>query len=424
MATNTAVVGIQWGDEGKGKLVDILAEKHDYVVRYCGGANAGHTVVIDGKRYAFNLLPSGILHTEKKCVLGNGMVIDPVTLLIEIDALPKEHAQIYVSDRAHVVLPKHIITDAEREKTQKIGTTKKGIGPVYEDKSSRQGLRFCDKNWAAHFNINAWNELGKYATTEREKALWDKKKAHFNTDILERVKPFVRDTRVILQQALKAQQPILFEGAQATLLDVDHGTYPYVTSSTNSIGGVYSGTGVRPRELKVIGVAKAYSTRVGEGPFPTEQMNDIGQHLQEKGIEIGTTTGRKRRCGFFDAVVAKYSAEINGCDEISLTKLDVLSGLDELLVCDYYFNTLNDEIIRTMPASIEELIYCEPHYKLLEGWKEDISKARSEEELPKEAQNYVATIEQLLGVPITFVGVGSDRKQIIRRGPNNGLMYF
>lgn len=423
MATNTAVVGVQWGDEGKGKLVDILAEEHDYVVRYCGGANAGHTVVVDDKKFAFNLLPSGILHPEKKCVLGNGMVIDPVTLLIEIDALPKEHAQIYVSDRAHVVLPKHIIADAELEKTQKIGTTKKGIGPAYEDKSSRQGLRFCGKNWAAHFNIDAWNELGKYATTEREKALWEKKKPYFNTDILERVKPFVRDARVILQQALKAQQPILFEGAQATLLDVDHGTYPYVTSSNTSIGGVYSGTGIRPRALKVIGVAKAYSTRVGEGPFPTEQMNNVGKHLQEKGVEIGTTTGRKRRCGFFDAVVAKYSAEINGCDEIALTKLDVLSGLDELLVCDYYFNTLKDEITSTMSASIEELRYCEPHYVLLKGWKEDISNARTTEDLPKEAQNYVSTIEQLLGVPITFVGVGSDRKQIIRRG-NSGIMYF
>ena len=409
MAKNTAVIGLQWGDEGKGKLVDILANEHDYIVRYGGGANAGHTVVIDGQKYAFHLLPSGVLHPEKKCVLGSGMVIHPRKLLDEIEKLPNEHAKIYVSDRAHVVLEKHIEEDIANEEKDKIGTTKRGIGPAYANKIARKGVRFCD-----------WIQTGYRA---------DNCGVLTGEDLKKYISPFICDTRVILQSALDKGEPILFEGAQATLLDIDHGTYPYVTSSNTSIGGAFTGTGIRPRELKVIGVAKAYTTRVGEGPFPTEQLNDISRHLQEKGVEIGTTTGRKRRCGWFDAVVAKYSAEVNGVDEIALTKLDVLSGLNEILVCTSYtklrLDSKPDDEINTLPASIDDLKNCNAHYVLLKGWKQNISQAKTFEDLPKEVQAYVSTLEKFIGVPITYIGVGSDRKQMIEKPKgSNSIMYF
>ncbi len=406
MTKNTAVIGLQWGDEGKGKLVDILADEHDLIVRYGGGANAGHTVVIDEQKYAFNLLPSGVLHPQKKCVLGNGMVIHPRKLLDEIEKLPDQHAQIFVSNRAHVVLEKYIEEDIANEEKDKIGTTKRGIGPAYTKKIARKGVRFCD--WIEPgYNADDWGML----TCD---------------DFKKYISPFVCDTRVLLQSALDKGEQILFEGAQATLLDIDHGTYPFVTSSNTSIGGVYTGTGIRPRELKVIGVAKAYTTRVGEGPFPTEQINDVGKHLQEKGIEVGTTTGRKRRCGWFDAVIAKYSAQVNGIDEIALTKLDVLTGLDEINVCTGYNKMVNDVKIEvnTLPASINEFKNCIPKYITFKGWSEDITKVQIFEQLPKEAQNYVCVLEQIIGAPITYVGVGAKRNQIIKRPQDSNILYF
>lgn len=397
--SNTAVIGLQWGDEGKGKLVDILAENHDFVARFGGGANAGHTVYVNGRKHVFHLLPSGILYPEVGCVLGNGMVVDPVTLVDEIHSLPKEHAKIYVSNRANVVLPKHIEADKKKDETQKLGTTKRGIGPAYTDKISRNGVRFCD-DWTHFFDANVSKELEQY----------------------------VCDTRVLLQSALDKNKRILFEGAQATLLDVDHGTYPFVTSSSTSIGGVYTGTGVRPKDLCVIGVAKAYTTRVGEGTFPTELNNELGEFLRKKGGEFGATTGRPRRCGWFDAVATKYSVEVNGCDEAALTKLDVLSGLDEICVASKYVKMCPDGVnvknAATIPASIDELKLCTPQYERVKGWNEDISKVRTFDGLPKNARDYVALIEQLVGVPITYVGVGPEREQIVKRSAHLKVSYF
>lgn len=395
-AKNTAVIGLQFGDEGKGKLIDILAESHDVSVRYQGGNNAGHTVCVNNEKHVFHLLPSGVLYQDKQCVLGNGMVVNPVAFLEEIANLPKNHAKIFLSDRANVLLPKHIDADKKKEQTKKIGTTQKGIGPCYTDKISRDGVRFCDY----------WSE-------------------DFEWDVFEKIKPYVCDTRALLQDALDKNKKILFEGAQATLLDVDHGTYPFVTSSSTSIGGLYTGTGVRPKDLKVIGVAKAYTTRVGEGPFPTELNDAIGKSMREIGQEFGATTGRPRRCGWFDAVVVKYACEVNGADEIALTKLDVLTELKEIAICTKYYRPnpfiADSEIINHIPSSAAALEECVPQYIYLQGWNTDISKIKKFSDLPRTAKEYVSVVESLIGVPITYVGVGTGREQMVRKANNHKI---
>lgn len=393
MVKHTAVMGVQWGDEGKGKIVDALSPEHDVVVRYCGGANAGHTVVVNGAKFALHLVPSGVLRSGKVCVLANGMVVDPDALAQEIFMLAENYGLIYVSDRAHVVLQRHKDEDAAEEQKTSIGTTKKGIGPCYRDKIYRKGLRFCD-DWKNHFNLHTQHYVGSLIT----------------------------DTRKLLQEFLDANKKILFEGGQGALLDIDHGTYPYVTSSSTGVGGIYTGTGICPKELKVIGVMKAYTTRVGGGPFPTEQLLSVGNYLREKGKEFGTTTGRPRRCGWFDGVSAKYAVQVNGVDEIALTKLDVLSGLDEILACTSYdvresitsykiVKTINDSI----PANVVDFASITPHYLAVEGWKKDISKVRCVEDLPKQARHYIEVLETLVDRPITYVGVGQEREQLIRR---------
>ncbi|MBI2564980.1 adenylosuccinate synthetase [Candidatus Woesearchaeota archaeon] len=378
---NTAIIGLQWGDEGKGKLVDLLSEDHEFIVRFQGGANAGHTIVVDDKKYKLHLIPSGILRPQKKCVISNGVVVDPKILVNEIKNLPENHARIYLSDRAHVILPEHI---EKENKLTHLGTTKKGIGPAYTDKVSRSGIRFCDKKWVEYFD----------------------------SDIVRFLSPYICDTRLLLQEALEKKESILFEGAQATMLDIDHGTYPYVTSSNTSIGGLYTGTGIRPRDLKIIGVAKAYTTRVGAGPFPTEDTGKAGIHMQEVGQEFGTTTGRKRRCGWFDSVGVKYSSQINGIDEIALTKLDVLSGLNDLYICINYL--LNGKQ-KTIPSNLEDLQNCIPVYTQIAGWHEDISNVKTFNDLPFNVRKYVDLLEELVKAPITYIGVGAGRDKIIKR---------
>lgn len=387
---NKAVIGVQWGDEGKGKVVDAFTADADVVVRYGGGANAGHTVYIGDQRFVLHVVPSGALHPGKKCVNGNGCAIDPLAFLDDMNHLPVKHGDVFVSDRAHVVLPKHIEEDKEREKVHKIGSTQRGMSPAYRDKALRVGLRFCDPEWGAHFDPKVFPEVMKY----------------------------VRDTRVMLQEALERNESILFEGAQGSMLDVDHGTYPYITSSTTTVGGVYAGTGINPKVLKVIGVAKAYTTRVGEGPFPTELKDDLGERLRTVGKEFGATTGRPRRCGWFDAVVVKYSCEVNGVDEVALTKLDILTGLDELRIATKYYKiemTGENAEFKTIPSRVKDLEQCIPRYVSLKGWKDDLSTMRRFEDLPQEAKDYVCFIEAVIGRPIRYVGVGQERSQILEK---------
>ena len=394
MVKHTAVLGVQWGDEGKGKIVDALTDEHDVVVRYGGGANAGHTVYIDGKKFVLHLVPSGVLHPDKICVLGNGVVADPVSLAFELFMLPESHSQIYLSDRAHVVLPRHIEEDKNSEKVKKIGTTQRGIGPCYRDKVWRKGLRFCDDAWKDFFDLHT-----RYL-----------------------VEPLIADTGTLFQGFIDRGKKLLFEGAQGALLDVDLGTYPYVTSSNTGVGGIFSGTGVCPKELMVVGVMKAYTTRVGEGPFPTESFLSSGDYLRNKGGEFGATTGRPRRCGWFDGVVARYAVRSNGVDEIALTKLDVLSGLDEILVCTRHdirespsSYKIVGSVVDQIPACVNDFSLITPHYFAVEGWKKDISSARRVEDLPKQARRYVDVLEDLVGKRITYIGVGPDREQLIIR---------
>lgn len=397
-AMHTAILGVQWGDEGKGKIVDSLTEEHDVVVRYGGGANAGHTVYVKNKegiteKFVFHLVPSGVLHPNKVCVLGNGVVADPDSLAFELFSLPENHGQIYLSDRAHVVLPKHIEEDKAREKIKKIGTTQRGIGPCYRDKTYRDGVRFCDDEWKPFFNAHV---------------------QHF-------MQSLITDTGALLQKFIDNGNRLLFEGAQGVLLDVDLGTYPFVTSSNTGIGGVYSGSGVCPKDLKVVGVMKAYTTRVGEGPFPTESLLSTGNYLRENGGEFGSTTGRPRRCGWFDGVVARYAVRSNGVDEIALTKLDVLSGLDEILVCTCHDIRESSTpykqgriVNNSIPANASVFARIVPKYLAVEGWKEDISNVRKVQDLPRQARRYVDLLEDLAGKPITYIGVGQGREELIR----------
>lgn len=420
-----AVVGSQWGDEGKGKVIDFLATQADVVVRGQGGNNAGHTLVVDGKKFALRLIPSGILNPNTINVIGNGIVFDPKGFFEEIEMLESNGIStknIKISDRAHIVFPYHKELDGLAEEARgdnKIGTTKKGIGPCYMDKTERSGIRVCDLMDKEVFakklklQIEAKNKIvtGVY---EKE-AMFDFDEI-YNEFIVyaEKMRPYVEDTTVIVYDAIKANKKVLFEGAQGTLLDLDLGTYPFVTSSHPTSGGFAIGAGVGPNMIKdVVGIVKAYTTRVGEGPFVTELFDEIGERIRTQGHEFGTVTGRPRRCGWFDAVIVKYAARVNGLTSISFMLLDVLTGFDKIKICTAY--KMGDEIINNFPASLEDLAKCEPVYEELDGWNEDITKVEKFEDLPENAKKYIARIEELIGVNIDLVSVGPNRTQTIIR---------
>jgi adenylosuccinate synthase len=427
---NVVVVGAQWGDEGKAKVVDLLSKNADYVVRYQGGSNAGHTVNVNNKKYKFHLIPSGILYSDKICIIGPGTVIDPKVVLKEISDLQEQGINISglrISAAAHVTLPYHIIADKAEEElrgSRKIGTTGRGIGPTYEDKAARNGLRMCEliepnelldklKHLIPRKNLLLERQYGLDPLTieavYREYVEYGKKLAQY-----------VVDTAALIWQAGKEKHNILFEGAQGTLLDLDHGTYPYVTSSNPVAGGACVGSGVGPNFIdRVIGVAKAYTTRVGEGPFPTEVTGASAKVLRAEGTaweEIGTTTGRARRVGWFDAVLMRYAIRINGLDCLALTKLDVLDGIEELFVCTSYKDIRTGEIFHDLPPKSNFLRYVEPIYEKLETWKEEginSTDARTFADLPQGAISYIRYLERILEIPITIVSVGPSRDQTI-----------
>lgn len=425
---STAVVGLQWGDEGKGKLVDRLAGEHDATVRFNGGANAGHSVVVGGKRYALHLMPSGVLAPGGLGVIGNGVVVDPAALISEIDGLSAQGvdtSRLVVSDRAHVVLPYHKIEDELREAFLSggaIGTTKRGIGPAYADKVQRAaGVRMGDLvrpdvlrekiTLACRIKNVAIKEMGERAGVETT-ALDPEAITSEGLAWGERLAPMIDDTVYLLNAMIEDGKRLLFEGANATLLDVDHGTYPFVTSSNSSALGISAGTGVPARAIgRVIGVMKSYSTRVGSGPMPTELLDVTGDTIRDRGNEYGTTTGRPRRVGWLDLVAARYTAMINGVDEIALTLLDVLSGFDELRVCTAY-ETPDGRTDRFLPDGWR-LVEATPVYESVPGFGEDLTGCRSMDELPGEARAYVERIESYVGVPVRSIGVGPDREQTI-----------
>ena len=421
----TIVIGSQWGHEGKGKYIDILAEDADVIVRFSGGNNAGHTIVHGTEKFALHLLPSGILRSETTCLIGNGVVVDPAVLLMELDRLVSRNvrmAKLLVSDRAHVIMPWHRTLDALQE-TQRgargLGTTKRGIGPAYADKAERSGIRMCDLMEPETFRTRV-HEVLAVKNDVIEKVYGG---ARINADAVideyltyaERIRPMVCDVHAVMHEALEAGKKVLFEGAQATFLDIDFGTYPFVTSSNPIAGGVCVGAGVGPREISdVYGVMKAYTTRVGEGPFPTEQNNEAGDTIRELGHEYGTTTGRPRRCGWLDAHMLKYAARVNGLTGLCMNHLDTIGKLPRIKLCTGY--VLDGKPITHYPASLQVLARCEPVYEEFPGWPEaDISNARHDYELPEAAQRYVARIEQVVGVPLKFLGVGPDRAQTIAR---------
>lgn len=424
---NTCVVGLQWGDEGKGKVVDFLTEKCDFVVRYCGGANAGHTVRIGSEKYATHLLPVGVFRPGVMNIIGNGVVLDPTVLLKEIDTLVGRGvavtpANLRISYKAHVVMPYHQAEDGARESSAEgggIGTTRRGIGPAYADKMHRtSAIRVCDL-----VNEEVLRRKLGQTVAERNRMLklmydvppldW---KAVFETyrDAGRRLAPFVDDTGKMLIDAARAGKRIVFEGAHAALLDVDHGTYPYVTSSSCSSLGLYTGAGVPPQTVQnFVGIMKAYSTRVGGGPFPTEQANQTGDYIRERGNEYGTTTRRPRRCGWFDAVATRYAADLCGATHIALTLLDVLSGLEAVRICTgYRYRGARLDYYR---ADAEVLAEVEPVYETMPGWRAEIGNVRRFEDLPQEAKQYVARLETLVGVPIRLVGVGPERTATLLR---------
>ena len=418
--TCLVVVGAQWGDEGKGKLVDVLAERADVVVRYQGGANAGHTVVIGDSQFILRQIPSGILHPGVVCVVGNGVVLEPETFFAELDQLAQRQVdttgRIFVSDRAHLVLPYHKLLDAASEKSQKLGTTGRGIGPAYEDKYGRRGMRVTDLRRL---------ECARALLTERvERAnrllelMGSSERASFeeHAALLERLAPrlvpLAADTGLLVHRAVREGRRVLLEGAQGSLLDVDHGTYPYVTSSNTTAGGAAVGAGIGPTLIHdVLGVVKAYTTRVGNGPLPTEAPSPFGEQLRQLGGEFGAVTGRPRRCGWFDATVVRYAARVNGLTGLAVTKLDVLDTFDEIPVCTAY--TLGADRCEEMPAEVELLGQVRPQYEVLPGWRQPTGGARRLADLPPQARAYLDRLQALSGVPARYVSVGTRRDQII-----------
>jgi adenylosuccinate synthase len=424
---NTVLIGAQWGDEGKGKIIDVLTEKVEWVVRYQGGNNAGHTVEIGKEKYVLHLVPSGILHAGKKCVIGNGLVVDPVALVKEIQGVVERginpSGRFFISDRAHVVLPYHKLIDEHREKKpssgKMIGTTKRGIGPTYGDKAARTGLRMGDlidpnRESLLREKISANNRILTALGAEEVNVDTVVRETLAAADYLA---PFIQDTIPLLHGAIKAGQPILFEGAQGTMLDIDYGTYPFVTSSSATAGGACTGSGVPPHKIdKVLGVIKAYSTRVGEGPFPTELTDATGEALRKAGNEFGATTGRPRRCGWFDLVVARYSLMVNGIDVWAVTKLDVLDDMETIRICVAY--ECDGKKIETVPANVRQLEQCRPVYEDMPGWCCSTKAVSSWDELPENARKYIRRLEELTGVKVGILSVGPRRDSTIMLSHN------
>jgi adenylosuccinate synthase len=420
---NVVVVGTQWGDEGKGKIVDLLAKYADFVVRFQGGNNAGHTMVISGEQFIFHLIPSGILQ-NKICVIGNGVVVDPAVLLEEIDRLNSrgikvEPEKFKISEKAHLIMPYHKAVDIARENfqgDQKIGTTGRGIGPAYEDKATRRGIRFIDLLDPEIFSekvntiLNEKNfYLKNYFTAETVDSAQIIEQ--YNAFAI-RLAPYVTNISIVINNAIKNDQQVLFEGAQGTHLDIDHGTYPFVTSSNTLAGNACCGAGIGPGAItEVIGIAKAYTTRVGRGPFPAELFDEIGDRIQKKGAEFGATTGRKRRCGWLDTVILRNAVRLNSLTGLTITKLDVLGGLESLKICTGY--EYEGEILHDFPASLKLLAACKPVYETVPGWSEDISAITDMQDLPQNVKNYLNRIEELTETPIHIVSVGAERTQTI-----------
>ncbi len=433
---NVIVIGAQWGDEGKGKITDLLSRSADVVVRSQGGVNAGHTVVVQGQTFKLHLIPSGILYPDTECIIGSGTVIDPEVLIEEIDqlkALEVTVDNLYISQTAHVTMPYHREIDKASEESRgeyKIGTTGRGIGPTYADKSERTGIRVLDLmnpehlrkqlEWTINYKNVILEKLYNLPPLNPEKVIQEYLK------YAERLRPHVIDSSLKIYEAVLEKKNILFEGAQGTLLDLDHGTYPYVTSSNPIAGGACVGAGVGPTTIdRVIGVAKAYTTRVGEGPFPTELSDHVGQLLGDVGAEFGTTTGRRRRCGWFDAVIGRYAVRINGLDCLAITKLDVLDDLEEIKVCVAY--EVDGETCNHFPTNASKFANCKPIYKTLPGWQQSTTGCRSLADLPKQALNYLKFMAELMEVPIAIVSVGPSRDQTIIvedpiHGPKRALL--
>lgn len=420
---NTCVVGLQWGDEGKGKIIDLLTGDFDIIVRYQGGGNAGHTVIIDGKKFVFHLIPSGILHRDKCCIIGNGVVLDPELLLNEIEELRAKNITVsdnlFISDRSHVVFPYHKLFDRllEDEKGRcKIGTTGRGIGPCYADKMARNGIRIGELYYTDYFkdrlerNVKEKNDvLVKIFDLE---PLSFKEIYEQYTIFAEKIRHYVCDVVELLNNAVKAHKSILFEGAQGSLLDVDFGTYPFITSSNATSCGVSAGVGIPPKYVhKVFGIMKAYTTRVGNGPFPSEMEEELGKDIREKGGEFGATTGRPRRCGWFDAVAIRHSAMVNGVDSAAITKLDVLDEQKVLKICVGY--RCGDKAFYKFPTSLAAISECKPIYEEVPGWERDTTNISDKNLLPKCARDYINRIEELVGIKVEKVSVGPDRKQVI-----------
>ena len=425
MNKNLAVVGVQWGDEGKGKIVDILSQGYDCVARYQGGHNAGHTVIIGNRRHVLHLIPSGIFQPGVKCVIGGGVVLDPLALIEESQALRDAmsisvEGRLFISNRCHLIFPYHRVLEAAIEKQlgeRRIGTTSRGIGPAYEDKMGRRGLRVCDlmspdslgeKIRAQVIEKNRALDALKYPQTIDPEPICESYKRYG-----EKIRPFVIDTSVLLNEMIHDGKSILFEGAQGTLLDVDHGTFPYVTSSNASAGGVATGLGISPKHVHaVVGVSKAYTTRVGTGPFPTESLDNAGELLRNRGNEFGSTTGRPRRCGWFDGPAARYSTMINALDSVAITKIDVLDTFEEIPFCIEY--KYKGSILKEFPADTAILAEVEPVYKNIRGWKKSVAGAKDWSVLPSVAKDYLKFLSDYLGIPISMVSTGPGRDETIR----------
>lgn len=408
---NVVVVGAQWGDEGKGKVIDYLTEEADIIVRYQGGNNAGHTVIIDGQKFVLHLIPSGIFHPKKMCIIGHGVVFNPKIFLEEVESLKKRNIEVdnnlYISEDAHLIMPYHIALEKEAEKIHKIGTTNRGVGPAYTDKIGRYGIKVIDL-----FDEEILDEKLQINRIQKgiEFDIAATKKEYLEYGKL--LRKYVRNTSLLLIEAVKNGKNILFEGAQGTLLDVDYGTYPYVTSSNATAGGACTGGGIGPTKIdRVIGIAKAYTTRVGEGPFPTELLTAIGEAIRIRGNEYGATTGRPRRCGWFDAVAVQYAVRVNGMDSLTLTKLDVLNDLEKIKICVAY--EYKGEKINEFPRSLKILRECKPIYEELPGWRQEISDIRHYDDLPEQIKNYITRISELTQVKIGLISVGSHREQTI-----------
>jgi adenylosuccinate synthase len=430
---NLCVLGAQWGDEGKGKIVDLLTPRFNVVARYQGGHNAGHTVYVSGRKFVLHLIPSGILHPGVICLIGNGVVVDPRALFAEVDELAgmgfDVRGRLFVSDKAHLILPYHreldILSEARRGE-RKIGTTSRGIGPAYEDKIGRRGVRVGDLRdsspdgplvGAVRENVDARNRLVGNSEMKWQDVLADLRTAWV------RLEPLVTDVSLHLSRAMAAGQRIMFEGAQGTLLDIDHGTYPYVTSSNAIAGGACTGLGIGPRTIgAVLGVTKAYTTRVGEGPLPTELLGEMGERLRESGQEYGASTGRPRRCGWYDAVAVRYAVRINGLDALALTKLDVLDGIEALDICTGY--RCGAEVLTEMPGDTAQLALCEPIYETLPGWSEPTRGVTRYMDLNANARAYVRRLEEVTGVPAAIVSTGSERDHTIIRDDSVAAAWF